>query len=207
LEGEHVIERENQLEWTAFCYASGELSPAEAGQFEARLADDQEAREALARVVELTQLVAAAESRCGELVPTPSLALRVGVNSTSWVARLSWAAIGGLAALVLSMVWSGGLSQFGFRTEIAGISSENDALASAWSATRRELRDSAEIGPLHPLTGINSEADDEPAADNELSADELAVADAPTWMTIAIEGLASEMMDQDESGSDEPVVN
>ena len=60
---------------------------------------------------------------------------------------------------------------------------------------------------MHPLTGINSEADDEPAADNDLSADELAVADAPAWMTIAIEGLASEMMDQDESGSDEPVVN
>jgi hypothetical protein len=32
------------------------------------------------------------------------------------------------------------------------------------------------------------------------------VADAPAWMTIAIEGLASEMMDPDESG-DEPVVN
>lgn len=199
-----VSERENQLEWTAFCYASGDLSLAETEQFEARLADDQEAREALARAVELTQVVAAAESQCGELV--------VGYKRVNWTTRLSWAAIGGLAALVLATVWSGGLSRFGVEPTNAGISSKNGALASAWSETRIELRDLAEIGPLHPLTGINSEADDDQPAENELSADELtadelAVSDAPAWMTIAIEGLASEMMDQDESGSDEPVVN
>jgi hypothetical protein len=211
-----VSERENQLEWTAFCYASGELSPAEAEQFEARLADDQEAREALARAVELTQVVAAAESRWGEVVTTPSLerrngaARRVGVRSASWVTRLSWAAIGGLAALALAMVWSGGWSPWGFGPEKAGISNENDALASAWSAARIEMSEASEVGPLHPLTASNSDASDESAdseiSDSELPADELAVADAPAWMTIAIEGLASEMMDQDESG-DEPVVN
>lgn len=200
-----VSECQNQLEWTAFCYAAGELGPVEAEQFELRLEGDQEAREALARAVELTQVVTAAESRCGELITA-------GGHSSpymraSWSARLSWMAVGGLAALALAMVWSGGLSRFATVPENAGISSENDALASAWSATRKELRDSAEIGPLHPLTGINSEVDSEPSADIESSSDELAVADAPAWMTIAIEGLASEMMDQDESGSDEPVVN
>ena len=115
-------------------------------------------------------------------------------------------AIGGLASLVLAMVWSGGLSRLGFGPENSRITGENDALASAWSDTRIELRDSTEIGPLHPLAAANSEADDDPPAVAEISADELAVADAPTWMTIAIEGLAGEMMDQDESG-DEPVVN
>jgi len=194
--GENVNERENQLEWTAFCYASGELNPAEAEQFELRLADDQEAREALARAVELTQVVAAAESTCGDLT-----APAARKQKTSWTTRLSWMAIGGLAALVLAMVWSGGLAQFGNGPENAGISSVNDALASAWSATRIELGESSDVGPLHPLTAaISDDDDDQPATD------ELVVVDAPAWMTIAIEGLASEMMDQDESG-DEPVVN
>jgi len=201
----NVNETRNELDWTAFCYASGDLDPAEAEQFEARLADDQEAREALARAVELTQVVAAAESRCGELVVagghSPSYAAR---RPASWMTRLSWAAIGGLAALVLAMVWSGGWSQWGFGPEKAGISNENDALASAWSAARIEMSEASEVGPLHPLTTSNSDTDDDSAG--SVSADELAVADAPAWMTIAIEGLASEMMDQDESG-DEPVVN
>ena len=192
--GENVNERENQLEWTAFCYASGELNPAESEQFELRLADDQEAREALARAVELTQVVAAAESTCGDLVAPAAR------KQTSWTTRLSWMAIGGLAALVLAMVWSGGWSQFGFGPENAGISGQNGALASAWSATF-ESDETSDVGPLHPLTAALSEDDDDQPA-----TDELVVADAPAWMTIAIEGLASEMMDQDESG-DEPVVN
>jgi hypothetical protein len=121
-----------------------------------------------------------------------------------WSTRLAWMAIGGLASLAIAMVWSGGFAKWGFEQENAGISSASDALAAAWSATRIELRESSEVGPLHPLTAAAAEADEYPASD--LPADELAVADAPAWMTIAIEGLASEMMDQDEAG-DEPVVN
>lgn len=196
MEGEKVSERENQLEWIAFCYLTGELNPAEAEQFEVRLADDQAAREALARAVELTQMVAAAESGCGDLVAPAAR------EPASWSTRLSWMAIGGLASLVIAMVWSGGLPRFGRGPEN---SRENDALASAWSATRMELGETSEVGPLHPLTS-NSEGDDDQPAVGELT-DELVVADAPSWMTVAVEGLASEMMDQDESGSDEPVVN
>jgi hypothetical protein len=204
LEGANVNERENQLEenqleWTAFCYAAGELGPVEAEQFEVRLADDQEAREALARAVELTQVVAAAESQVGDLVAPAAR------KSASWSTRLSWAAIGGLASLIIAMVWSGRLPNFPGSSENAEISSQHDALASAWSATRDELRETSEVGPLHPLTSTNSDADGDQPAVSEL-ADELVVADAPAWMTIAIEGLASEMMDQDEAG-DEPVVN
>jgi hypothetical protein len=197
----NVSERENQLEWAAFCYLSGEMSPAEAEQFESRLADEQEAREALARAVELTQVVAAVESNCGDLVAP------AGDKKSTWGSRFSWMAIGGLAALVLVMVWSGGLSNLGLGPENAGISSENDALASAWSATRKELGEASDVGPLHPLTAANLDSDDDQPPVSELPADELVVADAPSWMTVAIEGLASEMMDQDESGSDEPVVN
>ena len=35
----------NDLDWLAFCYAAGELDPLQVEQFEARLTDDQEARD------------------------------------------------------------------------------------------------------------------------------------------------------------------
>ena len=195
-------ESRNQLDWAAFCYLSGEMSPTEAEQFEAQLADEQEAREALGRAVELTQVVVAAESHCEELV-VPASSGKSGSGKAGWGTRLAWMAIGGLASLVIAMVWTGGLAQFGFGLRNAGISSENGALATAWSATRDSLREAIEEGPLHPLSAAGGDADEDPAG--ELT-DELVVADAPSWMTVAVEGLASEM-DQDEPGSDEPLVN
>ena len=46
------------LLWHAFRYIADELSADETEQFEARLADDQVAREAVARAVELSQAIA-----------------------------------------------------------------------------------------------------------------------------------------------------
>src|SRR5437773_11933032 len=91
----------NELDWLAFCYAAGELDAAEAEAFEARLADEQPAREALACAVELTQTIAAAEAQSGDFVVP---ALRV---TSDWNSRLSWMAIGGLASLLLALLWSG----------------------------------------------------------------------------------------------------
>jgi hypothetical protein len=202
-----VNECRNQLDWSAFCYLSGEMSPAEAEQFEARLADEQEVREALARAVELTQVVAAAESQCGEPVVAAQL------RRTSWTTRISWMAVGGLAAAALAMVWSSGsLGIWPSKEDPQLAQQHNEAqhneLAAFWAETRDELQSASEIGPLHPRTLINGEGDDE-AGESDLAAaggDELLAADAPSWMTVAIEGLASEM-DQDEPGSDEPLVN
>ena len=47
----------NELEWLAFCYISDELSDLETAAFEARLENDQVAREAVANAVEQGQLV------------------------------------------------------------------------------------------------------------------------------------------------------
>src|SRR5437016_14511109 len=106
----------NDLDWLAFCCAAGELDADQTEQFEARLADDQAAREALARAVELTQIVAAAESQCGDfvvpgahsfVVPGAHSFVVPGAHSTvvvanrtnsDWNRRLSWMAVGGLAS-------------------------------------------------------------------------------------------------------------
>jgi ferric-dicitrate binding protein FerR (iron transport regulator) len=141
-----VSERENQLEWTAFCYASGDLSPAEAEQFEMRLEGDQEAREALARAVELTQVVAAnavdsARPADGGLVSTWGRRGCRGWRSAVW-------------GLVLAMVWSGGLSQLGMGRKFRN--GANDALASA-GRKPQAMSETSDVGPLHPLNA-NSEA-------------------------------------------------
>jgi hypothetical protein len=56
--------RDREIDWQAFLYVSGEMSPAEAETFEDQLAHDQEAREAVAAAVKLLGELAA--SRPGE---------------------------------------------------------------------------------------------------------------------------------------------
>src|SRR5262245_14251679 len=92
---------DNELDWSAFRYLAGELTAAEAEAFEARLAAEQPAREALASAVELTQVVVAAESQSVHAVVT-TRALR-----SSWQTRLAWMAIGGVASLALGMLYTG----------------------------------------------------------------------------------------------------
>ena len=53
------VEHDSDIFWQAFRYVAGEMSPAEAESFEHCLDQDQEAREAVARAVELTGAVAA----------------------------------------------------------------------------------------------------------------------------------------------------
>jgi hypothetical protein len=52
------LEPESDLHWTAFLYVSGELTIDESTSFESLLAEDQEAREAVALAVELAEVLA-----------------------------------------------------------------------------------------------------------------------------------------------------
>lgn len=52
------LEPESDLHWTAFLYMSGDLDADEASAFEARLADDPTAREALVDAVDLAEALA-----------------------------------------------------------------------------------------------------------------------------------------------------
>lgn len=201
-------ECQNELDWAAFCYLAGEMTPAETEQFEARLADEQPAREALARAVELTQVVAAAEAT----QPEPVLVVPAA-KQASWMTRLSWMAVGGLASAVLAMLWSGGhfnpssTVQNGQIRHNAEFSHQSDELAAFWAETREQLRTASEIGPLHPRSIAAPEAEEDSAVatfSSEPAADAFVVAEAPSWMTAALEGLGE--MDQDES-ADEPLVN
>lgn len=172
-------EGKQDLDWLAFCYAAGELDAAESENFEAKLADDQRAREALARAVELTQTVAAAESQCGDFVVLASH------ERSDWNQRLSWMAVGGLASLLLALLWSGVVGPTWHTAQRRfGAASRYD-LALAWNQTRTEFADVREAG-VWPVAFI-SDADDEISA-GDWQLDEGAIDDAPSWMTAAVFG-------------------
>jgi len=192
-------EFQNELDWTAFCYAAGELTPAETERFEARLADEQPAREALARAIELTQVVAVAESQpCG--------AVTVAAKSpTRWVARLSWMAIGGLAALIVAMVWSGAISPKAAIMAARPDAEQQRSLAAAWSEARQEIASAREDGSWPTVAASPSELDDETSAVRTSPSDDLALEETPNWMTTAVLGLAG--MSPDESETSEGPFN
>src|SRR5882724_11426732 len=137
----------NDLDWLAFCYAAGELESAEAEQFESRLADDQPAREALARAVELCQTVTAAETQRRDYVsPAAAQITPAAQAQVEWNQRLSWMAIGGLASLLVALLWTGvvGPTWQSAQRNYRSFSKQN--LAFAWNETRTEIANVHEAG-------------------------------------------------------------
>ena len=192
----------NELDWTAFCYAAGELTPGESEAFEARLADDQDAREALARAVELGHCVAAAESlEPAEVWSSHSVRRHSasGASGPQWARRLTWMAIGSAASLLVAALVAGSgvlprlMEQFGGQDNIVAIDNTGE-LATAWSETRRELAGTSEAG-LWYLDHLDSTA-----SEPDLLADEReenALAGTPSWMTAALRGSAGLPVDGD----------
>jgi len=95
-----------ETDWVAFEYLTGELSANAVAQFEARLQDDQSARESLARVVQITQAVAIIEStvdKATERVASPSRQA-----SSVWAAPAVWLSAVALACVVFVLCWNPG---------------------------------------------------------------------------------------------------
>jgi len=175
-------EIQSELDWTAFCYAAGELTPVEVEQFEARLADEQEAREALARAVELTQAVAAGESQVGSYAIAPAARQR-----SNWATRLAWMAVGGTAAALAAAIWSGAFPRGQMPLTGDQLLARSE-LAAAWSQARDEIAAAKEAGQW-PMIVSAADTDEEPLA-AESRGDDSALEDTPSWMTAAVFGLA-----------------
>ena len=165
----------NELDWLAFCYAAGELSEQDTVQFESRLATDQPAREALARAVELTQTVVAAESQSGQIAAAASVSL---ANRTrkNWNTGLIWVAMGGVAAMLLAIL--------NFPAPVRKPSVGNQQqLAFAWTEARAQMANAAEADVWPALDGLG-EIDAETTTDLVVTE----VAEAPSWLTAALLG-------------------
>ena len=83
-----------KLDWLAFRYIAGELSPPECDAFERRLAEDQTAREAVASAVDVAQCTVAAEVEMAHVAPAKSL------ESPFW-SRGFWVALSTASCLAL----------------------------------------------------------------------------------------------------------
>ena len=156
---------DEELDWLAFCFVSGELSGDERSSFECRLADDQLAREAVARAVELMQAVS--------LVQAHAVSRRVPVTSvrrtTTWTRRLAWMSVGASAALVLVAAWL----QFDAITRLFSPPPvDRRELAEVWSRTRETVRDIVQSEPYEFSAPVES----------DLSSDEA----FPSWISAAV---------------------
>ena len=149
------LEPEPDLHWTAFLYVSGDLPAAEASSFEARLADDQEARGAVAEAVELVGALAI----IGDESPP---------RRRSKLRRVFVAASVLAAAACLVLTLQPGLRPTGHDRLDAS------EVALAWSS----LRGGADIGQVAEIE-IESESEVEPSTDRALPSWLLSAASAP----------------------------
>lgn len=194
----------NRWDWLAFCYLSDELSADDRAAFEASLAVEQVAREALARAVELTCVVAVAESHStlatsapttGAPVSPVTVASQRASSGNGWSRRASWMAVGAAAAVVLMLLGSN-LGYFGSVERAAPLASapSDHQLASAWIATRSEFPiqaasllgsdDSLADSLAESLAGSLAAADD--SWESATAGNDLLANDSPSWMTAAL---------------------
>ncbi len=202
-------ECQNELDWSAFCYAASELTPAEAEAFERRLAAEQPAREALARAVELTQAVAAAETLEPVVVDHTGRSL--------WGRRLAWMAVGSAASLLIAALIGGSGAPQRVTAWLEGkgstlpadiVSADTGKLAAAWSQTRQELSAASESGLLdgglwYPdhferMSARAEQLDHELSDDqDDVISNDGTVAATPSWLTAAVLSSAGLPVDAD----------
>lgn len=170
------------LQWQAFCYVAGELAPEEREAFEARLAEDQRSREAVAEAVELIHVIAAAESQLTPPAVPASGSLGV------WRNRAAWVMVGGVAALLFAWLSLGPL-ETNWRGRRSGLDRPRE-LAAAWVHTRQALATTGEEGSwLSGSAPLLFEGDDSlPLAWLAEEAIEDEIAETPSWMVAAVLG-------------------
>lgn len=148
-----------ELDWLAFRYISGELSLAETADFEQLLADDQPARDAVVRAVQLSEVIAATHSPAQPL----SIGLLPAVRN-SWKQHLAWFSSGVAACLLVALALN-------FTRPAPARPSAAADLADAW---------------LNRATDLTESPSDSGVSD--LDAD-FATSDAPSWMVEAVRSL------------------
>ena len=168
---------ETDLDWLAFRYISGEMDASETEQFESLLADDQAARDAVVRAVELSQTILAAQS-----VGSTSC-LRIDARqsvSQPWLQHITWISSSVAALLLIALALN-------FNRPSSPPSSESDNVASIWAERSTE--------PATDPPALNGSGSDE---------EEFVIADPPNWMLEAVRSLhGDDSTESDDSSDDE----
>ncbi|NLF68931.1 MAG: hypothetical protein GX575_07730 [Candidatus Anammoximicrobium sp.] len=186
----------DDLDWLAFRYVAAELSPAESREFESRLEHDQQAREAVGRLVEVTCAIRSLEWNA---VPR----VERGPRSCPWYRRRGVQVIGGLAlglGLVVALAIRGarnGESELDLAAAPPAAELAVVWIAARTEVTARQVEESAGWRWLAP-------ADREPDSGSPMAAGWLAdsAADTPDWMVMAVAAMESGEEDQHGPASD-----
>jgi len=198
-----------ELDWLAFCYVADELSLDEAAAFENRLADDQTAREAVARAVHLTCAVAALGDEDRDRAAPVSVA-RGARRRRSVFARLLCTAIAAAACLaaVLAYRHDRGVQRVASlrqstpsAQQIESSEGSPEQLAVIWSRTREEWAALPWDDWAADLSAGAGEPDGSPAPPAEGAADEDALAAnlPPSWMLAAVQSFGGRTDTEDGS--------
>lgn len=169
---------ETDLDWLAFRYISGEMAVSEADQFESLLSDDQGARDAVVRAVELSQAIVAAQPSDQTSGQPPSIGLLSAVSS-GWMKQLTWISTSVAALLVIALALN-----FGSRPSRPA---DSDDLAEAWVQFER-----------------SPEPEEAGSENNSTAEAEFVTTDTPAWMLEAVRSLHGDgTPEADDLGDDE----
>jgi anti-sigma factor RsiW len=184
----------NHFDWLAFQYVADELADDEREAFESQLADDQHAREALARAVETMQAIAAAEwVECD--APLPAVRVAASQRNVSRWRRATWLVASVAICLVVVLAyqlisgWRGiGRPQGNDFPQVA----QRDGLrrlAPAW------LQALDEVAPGEDESlSVSDVAEEAIDATSASPLDEDSELSPPDWLLAAVSGLAGKTM-------------
>lgn len=192
-------EQHNDLDWLAFQYLADELAVADREAFEVRLADDQSAREALARSVDFAQTLVVAES-----AEKPMLANRDVIDRLSRWKRLAWFSATLASCLALVFIYQAAM-MFGpnWIDSNPSTASTNKAPSTKTPPTDVKSEQLALLWVDEMSQGVESEQNDPVVESEEFLAPVESVVgiddvETPDWMLAAVVGLSGDM-DSDET--------
>lgn len=167
--------QEHELDWQAFRYISGEMTPDEAAAFEDRLSEDQPARDAVCAAVGLSQTILAAETLAvrADLAAAPMPACQA---QAKWSLKARWFALGAAACWFLVIA----IGAWRLPDAPQSVSAE---LAQAWSDQMGTIELPAETeATAQESFEVQSIETDEPL-------DPVLAAEVPGWMVEAVHSL------------------
>ena len=175
----------DDLDWVAFCYISDELSAEDREVFEARLAADVTACEAVGRAVQLAESASLALSDAN-----PKLANNQ--ESAAW-RRSSGRTATAIAALVATVLVAvvPFIQNSGEPATAENETRDADVIVAMWSGSRELIADSPEASgePLQPAFELVQDGV-EPTAVEELVVAGASV-DVPAWLLAAVKAEAA----------------
>lgn len=175
-ENQDTEESKHELDWIAFCYIAGELSDAEAADFENQLEDDVATQQAVVRAMDQARVMDVAFSTPATAPASIAPAVdHIGSTSTP-IPRFLFVAAASLMLIVMGWGWYANNPAPESTVDVAA---ESEQLADAWEYTDVAISEAVWVDEFD-----DSEEDESASASDEESDD---------WMYVALTDLESSL--------------